>query len=145
MKKSWVIFAFVLASVLLLCACGHSQSELNDDEAWAKLADFAGENNVDLASYLSQNGYTLSSNQDYCAVYRGVNGTIVINETGAPTYDIYVGDDNGNTRQFGYPSADRYGENNATYRTTLGDRTTTLPTSVFAEVVRLVERQKGGK
>lgn len=150
MKKSSIaIFVFVLASVLLLCACSHKNTELSDDEAMAKLADYTTDNSVDVVSYLSDQGYSLSSSVDLCYVFRSKTGTVVIEETGAPAYDIYVGDGNGNNRQYGYPAADRVDTDGEihyeTYRATIGGRTTNLPTSVYAEVVRLVERQKGGK
>lgn len=148
MKKSLAIFVFVLMSVLLLCACGHGKTELSDEAALAKLTDYSEDGSIDLTSYLSDHDYLLSSSVDLCYVFRGQYGTIVVEETGAPAFDVYVGDGNGNNRQFGYPAADRV-ENDGviqyeTYRTTIGGHTTNLPTSVYAEVVRLVERQKGG-
>ena len=147
MKKSLAIFVFVLFSVLLLCACGHNKAELSDEAAMAELADYTVDGNIDLLAYLGKQEYLLISSEDLCYVFRGENGNIVIEETGAPAYDIYVGDGDGNNRQFGYPAANRIGVGEeaqyGTYRTTFDGRTTNLPASVYAEVVRLVERQKG--
>ncbi len=147
MKKSLAIFVFVLFSVLLLCACGHKKADLNDEAAMAELADYTIDGSIDLWGYLGKQEYLLISSEDHCYVFSGENGTIVIEETGAPAYDVYVGDGEGNNRQFGYPAANRIGEGDniqyGTYRTTLGGYTTDLPAGVFAEVVRLVERQKG--
>ena len=92
MQKRIAIFALVLVSVLFLCACGHKNTELSDEAAMAELADYTEGSGIDLWGYLGKNEYLLVSSEDLCYVFRGENGTIVIEETGAPAYDVYVGD-----------------------------------------------------
>ncbi len=143
-RRFVIVGTFLVAIICFLTACGQTR-ELSDEDAMAKLESYLDGGNADLVAYLQDQGYQLSSSVDMCYVFRNGDKTIVVEETGAPAYDIYVGNGDGTNRQFGFPQSDRILHEDGqveylTYRVTIDSRTTNLPVAVLAEVVRWVER-----
>jgi len=145
MKRFTIVAIFMLAIMGMLAACGGSGRALTDAEAMMKLESYITDGDVDIVSYLDDKGFSLGARGDLSYVFRNKTQTIVVEETGAPAFNIYVGNGNGTNRQFGYPQSDRIeredgGVDYLTYRATINGRTTKYPVAVLAEIVRLAER-----
>ena len=145
MKRFAIVAVFMFAIMCMLSACGGPAKEMTDAEAMTKLESYIADGDVDIVSYLSDKGFSLGARGDLSYVFRNKTQTIVVEETGAPAFNIYVGNGNGTTRQFGYPQSDRIEREDGsvdylTYRATINGRTTKYPVAVLAEIVRLAER-----